>query len=159
NAKFAIHSFSTLSQPPVDDIVGLPQHNSIRTLIDNKELRDRLVKLKPCQNDFFRVDIGEGGQLDGWMIKPPDFASSKRYPVLVYGYGEPWGQTVLDRWSSARGLWHQMLAQQGYIVASVDNRGTPAPKGRAWRKIIYRKMGIVNSADQAAATREIIKWP
>jgi len=159
NAKFAIHSFSTLSQPPVDDIVGLPQHNSIRTLIDNKELRDRLVKLKPCQHEFFRVDIGEGVQLDGWMIKPPDFDSSKRYPVLFYVYGEPWGQTVLDRWSSARGLWHQMLAQQGYIVASVDNRGTPAPKGRAWRKIIYRKMGIVNSADQAAATREIIKWP
>ncbi|HKA20084.1 MAG TPA: prolyl oligopeptidase family serine peptidase, partial [Blastocatellia bacterium] len=159
NAKFAIHSFSTLSQPPVDDIVGLPQHNSIRTLIDNKELRDRLAKLKPCPHEFFRVDIGEGVQLDGWMIKPPDFDSSKRYPVLFYVYGEPWGQTVLDRWSSARGLWHQMLAQQGYIVASVDNRGTPAPKGRAWRKIIYRKMGIVNSADQAAATREIIKWP
>ena len=159
NARFAIHSFSTLSEPPVDDIVSLPQHTTVRTLIDNKELRDRLAKLKPCPHEFFRVDIGEGVQLDGWMIKPPDFDSTKRYPVLFYVYGEPWGQTVLDRWSSARGLWHQMLAQQGYIVASVDNRGTPAPKGRAWRKIIYRKMGIVNSADQAAATREIIKWP
>jgi dipeptidyl-peptidase-4 len=159
SANFAIHSYSTFSEPPVDDIVSLPQHTSLRTLIDNKELRDRLAKLKSCPHEFFRVDIGEGVQLDGWMIKPPDFDPSKRYPVLFYVYGEPWGQTVLDRWGSARGLWHRMLAQQGYIVASVDNRGTPAPKGRAWRKIIYRKMGIVNAGDQAAATREIIKWP
>jgi len=158
-SKFAIHSFSTFSEPPVDDIVSLPQHTSLRTLIDNKELRDRLATLKPCPTEFFRVDIGEGVQLDGWMIKPPDFDPSKRYPVLFYVYGEPWGQTVLDRWQSARGLWHRMLAQQGYIVASVDNRGTPAPKGRAWRKIIYRKMGIVNAGDQASATREVIKWP
>ena len=77
------------------------------------------------------------------MIKPPDFDSQKHYPVLFYVYGEPWGQTVLDRWGGRDRLWHQMLAQQGYIVMSVDNRGTPAPRGRAWRKIIYRKMGIV----------------
>jgi dipeptidyl-peptidase-4 len=93
------------------------------------------------------------------MMKPPDFDPSKRYPVLFYVYGEPWGQTVLDAWFGRNRLWHQMLAQQGYIVMSVDNRGTPAPRGRAWRKIIYRKMGIVNSGDQAAAARAIAKWP
>jgi dipeptidyl-peptidase-4 len=67
----------------------------VRTLIDNKELRERLAKLKQGPREFFRVDIGEGVQLDGWMIKPPDFDPNKRYPVLFYVYGEPAGQTVL----------------------------------------------------------------
>jgi dipeptidyl-peptidase-4 len=93
------------------------------------------------------------------MIKPPDFDASRRYPVLFYVYGEPAGQTVLDQWQGFNFMWHLMLAQQGYIVMSVDNRGTPAPRGRAWRKSIYRKMGIVNSQDQASAVRAIDKWP
>ena len=85
------------------------------------------------------------------MIKPPHFDSSKRYPVLIYVYGEPAGQTVIDRWGSTRYLWHQMLAQQGYLVMSFDNRGTPAPKGRAWRKVVYRKIGVLAAEEQAAA--------
>lgn len=154
----AIHSYSTFNHVPVTDVVRLPQHSVVRTLIDNHEIQDRLAKLKPSATEFFKVDIGDGVRLDGWMIKPPDFDSQKHYPVLFYVYGEPWGQTVLDRWGGRDRLWHQMLTQQGYIVMSVDNRGTPAPKGRAWRKIIYRKMGIVNSGDQAAAARAISKW-
>jgi len=155
----AIHSYSTFNHVSVTDIVRLPQHTLVRTLIDNHEVQDRLAKLKPSTTEFFKVDIGEGVQLDGWMIKPPDFDSQKRYPVLFYVYGEPWGQTVLDSWGGLNRIWHQMLAQQGYIIMSVDNRGTPAPKGSAWRKIIYRKMGIVNSGDQAAAAKAIAKWP
>jgi len=155
----AIHSYSTFKHVSVTDIVRLPQHTLVRTLIDNHEVQDRLAKLKPSATEFFKVDIGEGVQLDGWMIKPPDFDSQKRYPVLFYVYGEPWGQTVLDSWGGLNRIWHQMLAQQGYIIMSVDNRGTPAPKGSAWRKIIYRKMGIVNSGDQAAAAKAIAKWP
>jgi len=155
----AIHSYSTFNHVSVTDIVRLPQHTAVRTLIDNHEVQDRLAKLKASTTEFFKVDIGEGVQLDGWMIKPPDFDSQKRYPVLFYVYGEPWGQTVLDNWGGLTRIWHQMLAQQGYIIMSVDNRGTPASKGRAWRKIIYRKMGIVNSGDQAAAAKVIAKWP
>jgi dipeptidyl-peptidase-4 len=154
----AIHSYSTFNHVSVTDIVRLPQHTPVRTLIDNHEVQDRLAKLKASTTEFFKVDIGDGVQLDGWMIKPPDFDSQKRYPVLFYVYGEPWGQTVLDNWGGLTRIWHQMLAQQGYIIMSVDNRGTPAPKGRAWRKIIYRKMGIVNSGDQAAAAKVIAKW-
>jgi dipeptidyl-peptidase-4 len=156
---FAIHSVSSFDKVPVTDVVRLPQHTVARTLIDNHEVQDRLAKLKQTASEFFKVDIGGGVQLDGWMIKPPDFDSQKRYPVLFYVYGEPWGQTVLDGWFGRNRLWHGMLAQQGYIVMSVDNRGTPAPRGRVWRKIIYRKMGIVNSGDQAAAARVIAKWP
>jgi len=156
---FAIHSYSTFNHVPVTEIVRLPQHAVARTLIDNKQTQDRLAQLKQTPSEFFKVDIGDGVQLDGWMMKPHDFDPQKRYPVLFYVYGEPWGQTVMDSWRSGNRLWHQMLAQQGYIVMSVDNRGTPAPRGRAWRKIIYRKMGIVNSGDQAAAARAVAKWP
>jgi dipeptidyl-peptidase 4 len=155
---YAIHFSSTFDTVPVTEIVRLPRHEVMRTLIDNHAVQERLAKLKRTTSEFFKVDIGGGVQLDGWMIKPADFDSQKRYPVLFHVYGEPWGQTVLDRWGGRDRLWHTMLAQQGYIVVSVDNRGTPAPKGRAWRKIIYRKMGIVNSGDQAAAARAVAKF-
>lgn len=158
-ADYAIHYYSSFNTVPVTEIVRLPQHEIVRTLIDNHAVQERLAKLKPTPTEFFKVDIGDGAQLDGWMIKPPDFDPQKRYPVLFYVYGEPWSQTVVDRWGGRDRLWHMMLAQQGYIVMSVDNRGTPAPRGRAWRKSIYRKMGIVNSGDQAAAARAIAKWP
>jgi dipeptidyl-peptidase-4 len=128
-------------------------------MVENKELEERLSKLKSGGREFFRVDIGDGVKLDGWMIKPPDFDPKKRYPVLFYVYGEPWGQTVLDAYDDGQQMWHQMLAQKGYIVMSVDNRGTPAPRGRAWRKSIYRRIGILNSGDQASAARVISKWP
>ena len=158
-ADVALHIFATFKKVPVTDIVRLPTHEAIRTLIDNRAVQERIDKLRQPLTEFFRVDIGEGVQLDGWMIKPPNFDSHKHYPVLFYVYGEPWGQTVLDTWFGMQRLWFTMLAQQGYIIASVDNRGTPAPRGRAWRKIIYRKMGIVNSQDQANAARAIAKWP
>jgi len=159
SGDLAIHTYSTFQAPPLIDMVRLPENTTIRTLIDNKELRERLAKLKVGPREFFRVDIGDGVQLDGWMIKPPDFDASKRYPVLFYVYGEPAAQTVLDEWGGGTLMWHLLLAQHGYLVMSVDNRGTPAPRGRAWRKAIYRKMGIVNSQDQANAVRAIDKWP
>ena len=89
-------------------------------------------------------------------MKPPDFNPGKKYPVLFYVYGEPWGQTVLDRWNRNY-LWHLMLTQQGYLVMSVDNRGTAAPRGRDWRHCIYGQIGILASKDQADALRVIIK--
>jgi dipeptidyl-peptidase-4 len=90
---------------------------------------------------------------------PPDFDSSRTYPLIVYVYGEPAAQTVLDRWGGNTYLWHLLLTQRGYIVVSVDNRGTPAPRGRAWRKSIYHQVGILASQDQAAAVREMRRWP
>ncbi|MBK9709490.1 MAG: S9 family peptidase [Acidobacteria bacterium] len=155
----AIHTYSSARQTPVTDVVRLSEHAVVRTLFDNKQLAERMARLKPVVQEFFRVKIEEGVELDGWMIKPPNFDATKRYPVLFHVYGEPWGQTVLDAWSGGQMMWHRMLAQQGYIVLSVDNRGTPAPRGRAWRKSIYRQMGIRNSLDQANAVRAITKWP
>ena len=158
HGHLAIHTYSAFTKAPVTDIIRLPEHASVRTLIDNRELQERFGKLKQAPAEFFRVGVGDGVELDGWMIKPPDFDPQKRYPVLFYVYGEPWGQTVLDAWGGRNLLWHTLLAQHGYIVMSVDTRGTPAPRGRQWRKVIYRKMGIVNSLDQANAARAISRW-
>jgi dipeptidyl-peptidase-4 len=140
--------------------VQLPGHTAVRVLEDNSELCEKIAALNKRPIEFFRMDIGDGVLLDGWCVKPPDFDPQKQYPLFFFVYGEPAGQTVLDRWGGEKYLWHLMLAQQGYLVVSVDNRGTPAPRGRAWRKCIYRQVGILASADQAAATRAIIEsWP
>jgi len=159
DSKWAIHTYSTFNDPSAIDLVRLPGHEKVRVLEDNSELREKVDALEKCPTEFFRVDIGNGVLLDGWCIKPPEFDPEQKYPVLFYVYGEPWGQTVTDGWGgkNERHLWHLMLAQQGYIIASVDNRGTAAPRGREWRKCIYRQIGILASADQAAATRAILE--
>ena len=157
DSKWALHTYSSLDTPPIIDLVSLPKHKTVRTLVDNSELLAKVESLSRRPTEFFRIDIGDGVLLDGWCMKPPDFDQAKQYPLFFYVYGEPAGQTVMDRWAGEKYLWHLMLAQKGYLVMSVDNRGTPAPRGRAWRKCIYRQIGILASADQAAATRAIIK--
>ena len=156
NGKFAIHSYSSFDHPPVTDLVRTSDHQSVRVLADNKKLIETIKKLRRQPAEFLRVDIGEGVELDGWCIKPPKVNKKKKYPLLVYVYGEPAGQTVLDRWGGSRYLWHLMLAQQGYVVMSFDNRGQPAPRGRKWRKSVYRKVGIMAPKDQAAAVRKVL---
>jgi dipeptidyl-peptidase-4 len=157
DARWAFHTYSSFDTPPMIELVRLPEHKTVRVLADNSQMRDKLSELKKGPTEFFRVDIGDGVLLDAWCIKPPDFDSEEQYPLFFYVYGEPAGQTVLDKWRGEKHLWHLMLAQQGYVVMSVDNRGTPAPRGRDWRKCIYHQIGILASADQAAAARAIIE--
>ena len=159
NAKWAFHTYSSFGTPPVTELVNLPAHAVVRELAGNALLRARVQSLRQMPVEFFRVTFADGVALDGWMTKPYNFDPQKRYPVLFYVYGEPASQTVLDRWGSSTQLWHLMLAQQGYLVVSVDNRGTPAPRGRAWRKCVYRQIGVLASQDQAAAARVIRRWP
>jgi len=160
DSRWAFHTFSTFDEPSVTELVRLPEHEVVRILVENSNMRKKVQALKRQPVEFFRVDIGKGVMLDGWCMKPHDFDSNKRYPVIFYVYGEPAGSTVGDRWGGNRYLWHLMLTQQGYVVMSVDNRGTRVPRGREWRKCIYRQIGILASADQAAALRAIIKrWP
>ncbi len=159
DGRWAFHTWSSFDRPPTIDLVRLPEHRSVRTLAANTALKAKVAALARVPTEFFRVDIGEGVKLDGWCIKPPDLQPGRKYPLLVQVYGEPAGQTVLDRWGGNTYLWHQMLAQHGYVVVSVDNRGTPAPRGRAWRKAIYRQIGILASKDQAAAVTAIADWP
>jgi dipeptidyl-peptidase-4 len=162
DSRWALHTCSTFDSPAVVDLVSLPAHRRIRLLEDNADYRAKIVALNSPLTGFLRVDIGDGIELDAWCIKPSDFDPRKKYPLLIYVYGEPAGQTVLDKWTGKndRHLWHLMLAQQGYVVASIDNRGTPAPRGREWRKSVYRQVGILASQDQAAAVRALVdKWP
>jgi dipeptidyl-peptidase-4 len=128
-ANWAFHTYSNIDLPPATVLVQLPQHVVVRELAGNKALRAKARSFKKKPSEFFRVNIG-GVELDGWMIKPYDFDPKKRYPVLFHVYGEPAGQTVLDRWGGRNKLWHLMLAQQGYVVISVDNR---APRRHASR--------------------------
>ena len=158
--EFAIHTRSSFAEPPVVELITLPSHETVRVLAENKRLKEKLAALKKPTTEFLKVDIGNGIQLDAWAIKPPEFDASAKYPVLFYVYGEPHGQTVRDMWPGGRGLWYWMLAQQGYIVVSVDSRGTPAPRGRDWRKCVYQQVGIIPPEDQANAARALVKmWP
>jgi dipeptidyl-peptidase-4 len=160
SARWAFHSYSRLDEPPVTELVRLPKGEPVRTLAANKDLRAKVEGLSRKRAEFFKLDIGGGLEVDGWRILPPDFDPARKYPLIVYVYGEPAGQTVQDGWGGSGYLWHLMLAQEGYIVASFDNRGTPAPRGRAWRKSTYRQIGILASADQAAAVRAAVAaWP
>jgi len=158
NARYAIHTWSSFGTPPVTELIRLPDHEVIRSLVDNRGLMETVEALDRGDHEFFQVDIGDA-MLDAWIMYPPDFDPSLQYPILFYGYSEPWGQTVLDAWGGGNYLWHLMLTQQGYIVASVDNRGTPGPRGRDWRKALYRKIGQLNVADLSAAARIIIDRP
>jgi len=155
--KFAIHSISTINDPGKTELISLPDHEIIRTLIDNEYLRKSLQNLDINPAKFFKVKVDRTLTLDAYRILPPNFDKNKKYPVLFYVYGEPGSQTVIDEWNRNY-IWHQLLAQNGYIIISIDNRGTPAPKGRDFRKCIYGKIGIVASRDQAAAAKHIIKW-
>ncbi len=149
--SWAIHTYSTIDSPPITDLITLPGHQVKRVLEDNHELRSKIAPLFEPPSEFFPVDIDDGVSLDGWMIKPKGFDPAKRYPILMHVYGEPAGQTVLDQWAGPQGIFHRLIAVQGYIVASVDKRGTPGPKGRAWRKVIYGTVGVLSSKEQAAA--------
>jgi dipeptidyl-peptidase-4 len=142
--------------PPATDLVSLPDHRVVRTLVDNAALKEKLAAQGNPPAEFFTVDVGGGVALDGWMMKPKTFDPSRTYPLLVFVYGEPASQTVLDRWGGNRALFHRALANDGFVVVSVDNRGTPAPKGAAWRKVVYGAIGDLSSKEQAAAARALI---
>lgn len=154
--KYAFHTYSNINTPPIKELISLPDHKRIRLLIDNADYKSKIEQLASNPAEFFKVTTQDGVEMDGYMMKPPNFDESKKYPVLFYVYGEPWGQTARDTWQG--NLWHLMLTQMGYIVITMDNRGTPSPKGRKWRKSIYRKIGVINSRDQAMATKEVLKW-
>ena len=156
DAHWAIHGFSSRERVPRTDLVSLPDHEVGRVLEDNAEVQTAVDAVAKGPIEVFRVDIGDGIEVDGWMVTPPDLDPTKVYPLLMYVYGEPAGQTVQNRWGRGGNLWYLLLAQRGYLVASLDNRGTPAPRGRQWRKSVYRQIGILASVDQAAGVRAML---
>lgn len=160
DARWALHTYSSFTQPPVVELVRFPDHAVVRVPEDNRKLRAKVAALRAPEAGFLRVDIGDGVLLDVWSLKPAARDPAVRHPLLIHVYGEPASQTVRDKWPGERGMWHWMLAQQGYLVASIENRGTPVPRGRAWRKMAFRQIGILAPQDQAAGVRALLKlWP
>ena len=154
DAKYAIHVFENAQTPKRYSLISLPDHHEIKLLEENSNLKNNIAALGLRPKEFFKVDIGEV-VFDAWVIKPINFDPQKKYPTIFHVYGEPASSTVQDNWGTGDNLWHQYLANQGYIIISVDNRGTKVPRGRAWRKIIYRQIGLLAADDQAKAAQKI----
>jgi len=160
NGKWAIHSFSSFDEPTSKYLVKIDGHQAKHTLMTNDKLKAKLALINRAKTEFFQVTAQDGVVLDGYITRPADFDPSKKYPIIFYVYGEAWGQTVQDKWRGSAYMWDQMLTEQGFIVASVDNRGTRAPKGQNWRKSIYGAVGVLSSRDQSDALKAMAKrWP
>lgn len=153
NGAYAIHSHQSASEVRTVRFISLPDHKVIKTLVDNKAYKEQLAKISVPEVVFKQVTTEEGIEIDAKIVLPLDFDKTKKYPVLFYVYGEPWGQVATDTYSN---LWTMMMAQKGYVVIAMDNRGTPCLKGSQWRKSIYRQVGRINSKDQAMAAKEIL---
>lgn len=153
--KWAVHSFSNAKTPPVAEILSFPGHKTVRTLVTNERARAEYEALGLRPKEFLKVK-SDTLLLDAWMIRPADFDSTKKYPMIVDVYGEPASSTVQDVWGGGD-LWHQYLAQLGYVVVSIDNRGAAAPRGREWRKCIYGEVGTLASRDQANGVLDLLE--
>ncbi|WP_160711062.1 S9 family peptidase [Chitinophaga solisilvae] len=150
--SWAIHEFSNACTYSVNENVQLPAHTS-----NTGAVATALKKSGSSCVEFFQVKTEDGVTLDGWMRKPANFDPARKYPVVFYVYGEPASATSRDAIGAGRNfLYDGDMAEDGYIYISMDNRGTPLPKGRQWRKSIYRKVGILNARDQAMATKALL---
>ena len=154
NGKIALHTYSSSSSFPVADVVSLPTHQRL----SGGEVPAQASQLKLPKTEFFQVKTADGVTLDGWLVKPSNFDPNKKYPIVFYVYGEPASQTVVDRFGTGLNrLYQGSMADDGYIYASLDNRGAPAPRGREWRKAIYHNIGALNIRDQAMGAKEVLK--
>lgn len=152
DGKFALHINASISRDYNFRLVQLPDHKKVYPAAEDKftapELGFKLEK--------FKVQTVDGIDMDGIMAKPNDFDPSKKYPVFFFVYGEP-AAAVANDLPDFNGYIAELIPR-GYIGIAMDNRGTPVMKGTAWRMGIYKKIGVVNSRDQAMAAKEILKW-
>ena len=155
DCRWAFHTYSRFDRPMVTDLIRLSDHKQVRMLEDNAPMRGAVAAITNPPVEFLQVKVSDGVVIDGWMLKPRNFDAAKKYPVIVFVYGEPANATVKDAWAGTNGLFHRALAQEGYLVVSFDNRGTPAPKGRAWRKAVYGAVGLLSAQDQTEALLEL----
>ncbi|GAB3762004.1 S9 family peptidase [Spirosoma pomorum] len=153
NGKLATHTFTNYETPTAREWISLPEHKAV----NEAESLAKRMKATPRPNvSFFKVTTDDGVTLDGWMAKPVDMDSTKKYPVVFHVYGEPASSTVDDQYGLGRnGLFEGDMAKAGYIYVALDNRGTPNLKGAAWRKSIYRQIGRLNIRDQALGAKKL----
>ncbi len=154
DGRWAFDTYSRYDAPPKTVLVTLPAHQVVRTLVDNEDLARTIAPLVRQPPEFAQVNIGGDVTLDALVIKPTDFDASRKYPALVYVYSEPGSTSVDDRWINTRNLFHRAIADEGYVVLAFENRGTPIPKGAAWRKVVYGSVGDLAAKEQAAAIQQ-----
>lgn len=155
--KYFINYFSNASTP-----YQITLHDNkgklIRTLKTNENLAKKLKEFNISPIEFLPLQVDETTTLNAYLIKPVNFDPNKKYPVLMHVYGGPGSQTVKNQWLGANYFWHQLLAQNGYIIVSVDNRGTGA-KGAEFKKITYKQLGKYETEDQINAAKKIAEYP
>ena len=147
--KYFINTRSTLNDPELTTLHD-GAGKQVKVLKDNAELRGKVRDLALPQKEMFQLTTDGGVTLNGWMIKPKNFDSRQQYPVFMTQYSGPNSNEVLDQWDGRNYLWHQLLAQKGYIVVCVDPRGT-GRRGHDFRHITYGQLGKYETDDQIAA--------
>ena len=154
NFQFFINSFSSSSQPTINTLNSTNDGKQIQSIIDNKTLAEKVKKYNLPTKEFFELTTEKGNKLNAWMIKPNDFDANKKYPVFMYQYSGPGSQEVNNKWNTSNDYWFMMLAQQGYIIACVDGRGTGF-KGAAFKKCTQNQLGKLEVEDQIDAAKVI----
>lgn len=156
-ARFSFHSFSNYKTFPTSEWITLPDG---KPLNEDKSISKNMRVNENSNVQYFKVTIDDSVTLDAWMVKPVNFDSTKKYPVVFYVYGEPAASTVGDEFGAQNNfLFQGDMSLEGYFQISVDNRGTPSLKGREWRKSIYGQIGRLNIHDQAMAAKKILQKP
>ena len=156
-AKYAFHSFSNYFTRPMQAIITLPNHKFIN---DDQNMIKKFDASKKEDHplEFFQITTVDDVTMEGWIVKPKNLNKNKKYPVLFYFYSEPAGQTGVNRYGAGNnGLYDGNLGDDGYVYVTFDGRGTPSPKGRAWRKAIYRNIGRINVRDMAMGAKAVFE--
>ena len=154
---YFVNTFSTVNTPPTFTVYDR-SGKEIRVIEDNKKLIKTQSNYGTQEVSFSKIKNATGDELNAWTIKPPNFDASKKYPVFMYVYGGPGSQTVKNSYGGNNYWWFQMLAQKGYIVVSVDNRGTGA-RGEKFKKMTYQQLGKFETEDQIAAAKYLAAQP
>ena len=149
-----INTFSNATTPPQYSLNDAQTGKELQSIKKNDALSNRLQSYNLPAKEFFELTTEKGNQLNAWMIKPKDFDANKKYPVLMFQYSGPGSQEVANSWLKTNDYWFMMLAQQGYIVACVDGRGTGF-KGAAFKKVTYKELGKYELEDQIDAAKII----
>ncbi|WP_111669272.1 S9 family peptidase [Algoriphagus litoralis] len=155
--RFFIDYYST-TDSPVNVTLNEASGKVIKVLENNQALKDKLAGFALGKKEFFSFATVDGTELNGYIIKPADFDPTKKYPVLMYVYGGPGSQNVLNSWGGTRDFWHQQLAAEGIIVACVDNRGTGG-RGRDFKHSTYANLGKLETIDQIEGAKFFAKMP
>jgi dipeptidyl-peptidase-4 len=155
--SYFINTFSSATTPPEYTLNSASSGNVVKSIKDNDILSQNLLDYKTSKKEFSTINVN-GNDLNMWMIKPADFNPNREYPLLMYQYSGPGSQKVVNSWNVDRDYWYQHLAQQGYVIACVDGRGTGF-KGADFKKSTYLNLVKYETEDQIAAAKQLGELP